>query len=417
MKLPWESKNKSWGVTAFLTIAASIIFFLVLYRWDKVAEIIGLFTKSLAPITYGLILAYLLNPLVNVIERSALLPLFKKIFRKNKKRAAGFARGVSIFFAWVASVVFVVVIFALIIPELYSSIETLISKIPEYSAHIVEEATKILKENPEIVVYIQDLTENFSTDFTKIMTGVKDWIPNLNVMITGLTDSVWAVVSVFFNILVGIIVSVYVLKDKEKFVAQFKKLFYSTMSYKKANNTIAFWRLTHDKFGNFITGKIFDSLIIGVICFIILIIANIPYAALISVIVGVTNVIPFFGPFIGAIPSAFLVLLVDPLKCITFVIIIILLQQFDGNILGPKILGDTTGVSSFWVVFSIMLGSGLFGVVGMVCSVPVFAVFYTLVKDGCHIALRKKGIDYSTETFEKIDHIDEDTKAPKWINK
>ena len=211
--------------------------------------------------------------------------------------------------------------------------------------------------------------------------------------------------------------SVYVLKDKEKFVAQFKKLFYSTMSYRKANNTIAFWRLTHDKFGNFITGKIFDSLIIGVICFIILIIANIPYAALISVIIGVTNVIPFFGPFIGAIPSAFLVLLVDPLKCITFVIIIILLQQFDGNILGPKILGDTTGVSSFWVVFSIMLGSGLFGVVGMVCSVPVFAVFYTLVKDGCHVALRKKGIDYSTETFEKIDHIDEDTKAPKWINK
>ncbi len=417
MKLPWENKNKSWGITAFLTIAASIIFFLVLYRWDKVSQIIGLFTKSLAPITYGLILAYLLNPLVNVIEHSALLPLFNKIFKKNKKRASGFARGISIFFAWILSVVFVVVIFALIIPELYSSIETLISKIPEYSAHIVEEATKILKENPEIVVYIQDLTENFSTDFTKIMTGVKDWIPNLNVMITGLTDSVWAVVSVLFNILVGIIVSVYVLKDKEKFVAQFKKLFYSTMSYKKANNTIAFWRLTHDKFGNFITGKIFDSLIIGVLCFIILIIANIPYAALISVIIGVTNVIPFFGPFIGAIPSAFLVLLVDPLKCITFVIIIILLQQFDGNILGPKILGDTTGVSSFWVMFSIMLGSGLFGVVGMVCSVPVFAVLYTLVKDGCHIALRKKGIDYSTETFEKIDHIDEDTKAPKWINK
>ncbi len=417
MKLPWENKNKSWGITAFLTIAASILFFIVLYRWDKVSQIIALFTKSLAPITYGLILAYLLNPLVNVIEHALLLPLFNKIFRKNRKRATGFARGTSIFFAWIVSVVFVVVIFALIIPELYASIETLISKIPEYSAHIVEEANKILKENPEIVIYIQDLTENFSTDFTKIMTGVKDWIPNLNVMITGLTDSVWAVVSVLFNILVGIIVSVYVLKDKEKFVAQFKRLFYSTMSYRKANNTIAFWRLTHDKFGNFITGKIFDSLIIGILCFIILIIANIPYAALISVIIGVTNVIPFFGPFIGAIPSAFLVLLIDPLKCITFVIIIILLQQFDGNILGPKILGDTTGVSSFWVMFSIMLGSGLFGVVGMICSVPVFAVLYTLVKDGCHVALRKKGIDYSTETFERIDHIDEDTKAPKWINK
>jgi len=187
------------------------------------------------------------------------------------------------------------------------------------------------------------------------------------------------------------------------------------MPLKNANNTIAFWRLTHDKFGNFITGKIFDSLIIGLLCFIILTLVNMPYAALVSAIVGVTNVIPFFGPFIGAIPSAFLILLVDPIKCITFVLIIIILQQFDGNILGPKILGSTTGISSFWVMFSILVGSGLFGVWGMVCAVPLFAVIYTLVKDFCHNSLRKKGIDYSSETYERIDHIDEDTNAPKWL--
>ena len=274
-----------------------------------------------------------------------------------------------------------------------------------------------MKENPEIQSYLQTFLNGFSTDITKVMTSIKDWLPNIEVMIVGLTDSVSAVIAVLFNLFVGVIVSVYVLKDKERFVAQFKRLFYSTMSYKHANRSIAFFRLTHDKFGNFIIGKIFDSMIIGVLCFVLLTLFKIPYTALISVIVGVTNIIPFFGPFIGAIPSAFLVLMVDPVKCITFIIIIIVLQQFDGNILGPRILGNTTGISSFWVLFSILVGSELFGVWGMVCAVPVFAVLYTLIKDGCHGALRKKGIDYSTETFEKIDHIDEDTKTPVWINK
>ena len=139
----------------------------------------------------------------------------------------------------------------------------------------------------------------------------------------------------------------------------------------------------------------------------------VPYSVLVSVIVGITNVIPFFGPFIGAIPSAFLILLADPVKCITFVVIIIILQQFDGNILGPKILGNTTGISSFWVLFSILVGSGLFGAWGMVCAVPVFAVIYSIAHEMCHISLRRKGIDYSTETYKKLGYIDETTGAPE----
>ena len=417
MKLPWEKKHILWGVTAFLTIAAAILFYMIIEKWETVQGVLSLVAKSIRPITYGLILAYLLNPLLNVIEHSFMLPLGKTLFKKNQKRARAMARYSSIFLAWMVALVFIYTLFALVMPEIYKSIESLIEIVPEYGNRLIKNANNILRENPGILKFLENFVSGFTTDFAEIMQKIQDWMPNLNVMITSLTGSVYAVIETLFNMLVGIIVSVYILKDKEKFVAQIKRIFYSTMSFKKANNVIAFWRLTHDKFGNFITGKIFDSMIIGVLCFIILAIFNIPYSALISVIVGVTNVIPFFGPFIGAIPSAILILFADPIKCITFVIVIIVLQQFDGNILGPRILGSTTGLSSFWVMFAILVGSGLFGIWGMVCSVPLFAVIYTLVGDSCHQSLRNKGVDYSSETFEKIDHIDENSKAPVWLDR
>lgn len=417
MKIPWEKKHKTWGIAVFLVIAVAIALFFALDKWGQVWNVVKLVVKSLEPITYGLIMAYLLNPMMSFIERKAMLPLFKKVFKHNADRAKGLARGTSILLAWVIVIAAILALLALIIPEVYKSIESLISKIPEYSAYIGNFINGILKDNPGMASYLQSFTDNFSTDFTGVMTSIKEWLPNVNVFIDNLAESLTAFVSVLFNTFVGIIVSVYVLKDKEKFVAQIKRIFYSTMSNKRANSVISFCRLTNDKFGSFIIGKIIDSVIIGIMCYITLLITGMPYAPLVSVIVGVTNVIPFFGPFMGAIPSALLILMADPIKALMFVVIIFLLQQFDGNVLGPKILGNTTGISSFWVMFSILVGSALFGAWGMICSVPMFAVIYTLVKDGCHIALREKGIDYSSETFEKIDHIDEDTNAPVWLKK
>jgi len=415
MKLPWEKKHRIWAVSAFLTIAAAIVFFMLLYKWTRVWEIASIFIRSLEPILYGLVMAYLLNPLMASIENYATLPIMKKIIKKDSKKAKSVARGLSIVLAWIVTIAFIFALFALIFPEIYESVENFIESVPVYSENVIGAAERIIDKYPDIEEFFVDITKSMSTDLPGILDSAKSLLPNLNVILTHLTDSIYAVITTAMNLVVGAIVSVYILKDKEKFAAQSKKLLYSTMSYKKANNVIAFWRLTHEKFGNFIIGKIFDSMIIGVLCFVILTVANIPYAALVSVIVGVTNVIPFFGPFIGAIPSALLILLVDPVKCLTFLVIILLLQQFDGNVLGPKILGTTTGISSFWVIFAILIGSGLFGFWGMVCSVPMFAVIYTLAKDGCHYALRKKGIDYSSETFQRIDHIDEDTKAPVWL--
>lgn len=414
MKLPWDKKQLCWGITAFLTIAASIAFYMMFTHWESVRGVILIIVQSVRPITYGLIMAYLLNPLMNGIENNLIKPLTKSVFKKKERCVGKVSRGVSIFLTWCSALLFVFALVALVVPQLYESIESLIIKIPEYTEKALTWGNNLLEKNPEILAYLNKSISGFSTNLTEIAKKVEQILPNVNVIIVRLSSSLYEAVISVLNLIIGLIVSVYVLKDKEKFIAQSKRLLYSTMSVDGANRVVSLGKRTHSKFGNFITGKIFDSIIIGVLCFIILSIFRIPYSALVSVIVGVTNVIPFFGPFIGAIPSALLILFVDPLKCLTFIIIIIVLQQFDGNILGPRILGSTTGVPSFWVMFSILVGSGLFGIWGMVCAVPLFAVIYSLIREGCTKSLREKGIDYTAETYEKIDSIDVKTKAPVW---
>ncbi len=417
MKLPWDKKHICWAIILFLTIAASVIFFMILQKWEVVWNGITILFKSLRPITYGLILAYLLNPMMIFIEKKAVLPIIKKISRKKTSEISGVVRGIAIVITWLITCLLVFALAALVLPEIFKSIEMLVSKMPEYADHILEWLDELLEKNPEIFEFLRQSVSGFTTNLTEVINRVAEAIPNLSVLIMGLSSSVYSIILAVINVFVGVIVSVYILKDKEKFVAHIKKLLYSILSVKNANKFISFFRLSHEKFGKFLTGKIFDSLIIGFLCFVILTLFNIPYSVLISVVVGVTNIIPFFGPFIGAIPSAFLVLCVDPIKCLTFVVIILLIQQFDGNILGPKILGNTTGISSFWVLFSILLGSSLFGFWGMICAVPLCAVIYTLLKEYCRKTMKRRGMDYSSESFERIDHIDDKTKAPVWFDK
>ena len=415
MKLPWEKKHLCWGITAFFTIIASILFYMMLQRWYVIEAVLGLITKSLAPITYGLILAYLINPLMNWIEHGIVFPIVAAVARKKNKRVHTISRMISVIVSWAFTIAVIYALLALVLPEITESIESLIVSLPEYANHAMEWGGDFIKKNPAIETFLQQSIAGFSSNVRNIASKLNEFLPDIDTLLAGVTSSLYSVVSAILNVLIGVIVSVYVLKDKERFTAQSKKVLYSIMPIEKANNVIALFRMTHDKFGNFITGKIFDSMIIGVICFVVMTIFKMPYPVLISVIVGVTNVIPFFGPFIGAVPSALLILFAKPGDCIGFIIFIILLQQFDGNILGPKILGSSTGISSFWVLFSILVGSGLFGIWGMVCSVPLFAVIYNLVREGCHKSLKKKGVDYTSETYEKIDHIDEETKAPVWL--
>ncbi len=218
-------------------------------------------------------------------------------------------------------------------------------------------------------------------------------------LVTGISLSVMNVINIVKNLLIGLIVAIYVVNSKETFISQAKKITYSILPEPNAAFVIDQFRLAHRMFGGFIIGKMIDSLIIGVICFVGMSILNIPYVMLVSVIIGVTNIIPFFGPFIGAIPSALLILLANPLKSLYFLVFVLVLQQFDGNILGPKILGDSTGLSSFWVLFSILLFGGLWGFIGMVIGVPLFAVIYHLIRLTVNHFLRKKELSTVTEEY------------------
>ena len=224
-------------------------------------------------------------------------------------------------------------------------------------------------------------------------------------------------VKLLFNTIIGLIVSVYVLMEKEKFIGQSKKIIYAIFKPERGNIIVRTVRKSNQIFGGFITGKILDSVIIGVICYVVLLIMNMPYTVLVSVIVGVTNVIPFFGPYIGAIPSFIIIALANPLQGLYFLIFIIILQQFDGNILGPKILGNSTGLSSFWVVFAILIGGGMFGVPGMILGVPTFAVIYYIVRNIVNYFLRKRSLPDKTDEYIMLVDIDTKTNAMNYKEK
>lgn len=246
---------------------------------------------------------------------------------------------------------------------------------------------------------------------------LEDWLRK-NVLqqsdfIASITTGVYNVVRAIFNVIIGFIVAVYVLMTKEKFIGQLKKIIYAIFRPRYGNVVMEVIRKADDVFGGFFIGKIIDSLIIGCICFVGLAILRMPYVALVSVIVGVTNIIPFFGPYIGAIPSVILIFLVDPMKGLYFIIFIIVLQQVDGNVIGPKILGNTTGLSPFWVIFAILLFGGSFGVIGMLFGVPIFAVLYYIIKRVVEHVLKKRRLPEGTDEYIELDTVDTVTNEVK----
>jgi predicted PurR-regulated permease PerM len=220
------------------------------------------------------------------------------------------------------------------------------------------------------------------------------------------------VVTGVYNLVIGIIVSVYLLSNREAFIASAKRILYSILSVDTAKRFLNVLRFADRTFIGFINGKLLDSAIIGLICYIGCSILQMPYALLVSVMIGITNIIPFFGPLIGAVPSALIILMVDPVKCLVFVIFVILLQQLDGNIIGPKILGNSVGINGFWVMFSIIIGAGFFGFWGMVLGVPVFVVIYTIIKESVRRKLLRNDLPTDEASYTNLDYIDPVTLKP-----
>ena len=392
-----------WGVTALTVLLLLVAAVFVVMRWSLVAALGAKIANILAPVIYGAVFAYLLNPVYNRVQ-AAVMKMTEKIItqEEGRKRLGGFLGTLASLFLLVAVVVGLI---SMLIPQLINSISGVMETLPASINNLEIWLEKVLADNP-------DLEQQVMQHYGAAADYLQNWltnvvVPNIYRIIGSVSSGVVLVVRAVFDILIGLIVMVYLLNMKEKLLAQAKMIIYGLFPLKIANKVIEEGRYVHQVFGGFIIGKLLDSLIIGLICFVLLGFANMPYVLLVSVIVGVTNVIPFFGPFIGAIPSAFLILLSDPMKCLYFLIFILLLQQFDGNILGPKILGDSTGLSSFWVLFSILLFGGLMGFVGMIIAVPTFAVIYRLVTEFTTWKLGKKALSDSLDSYDRLDSIDE----------
>ncbi len=393
-----------WGVTALAVIASSVAFVFFLLKFNLVASVTGRIINVLMPVIYGAVLAYLMLPVYNKTVKLVTDGLSEKL--KNETVIRRLAKSAGTLASLALLVAIVAGLLSMILPQIYTSVLGLQDTIGGNINNVSLWLRKTLEDNSTLEQFVVPIYEQTAT---KIETWLStELVPNISLFIGELSSGLISVFTVLKNILIGLIVMVYLLNIKETLAAQSKKIIYSLFNLKQANRIIQEVRFAHGVFGGFITGKLLDSLIIGVLCFFSLRLLKMPYVLLISVIIGVTNVIPFFGPFIGAIPSAFLILLVSPMKCLYFLIFVLVLQQFDGNILGPKILGDSTGLPSFWVLFSILLFGGLFGFVGMIIAVPTFAVIYRLVSDYVNRSLGKKNLSSQTDDYKELDYIDED---------
>ena len=404
------------GAVVFCVIAASTLFAYLIFHFSVIRSFCVRVLRVLRPFLYGFVLAYLLLPVYNRLRS-----LFKKLFCRNKtlvdramRRRGALAGGLAVVVTMLFFFALVVGFGFLVLPELSRSIVSIVRAAPDTGMRAIAWAEKLLKDNPEIEATVTDLIARYVGD-------VNDWaeehlLPYVSEFVNGLSNSIIVTLTETFNFvkntLIGTIAAIYMLVSKERFAAQGKKLTYSIFPIKTANLFLENTRFVHRTFSGFISGRLLDSLIIGFFCYIFCAIARMPYAVLISVIIGVTNILPFFGPFIGAIPSALLILTVSPLQCFYFVIFIIVLQQFDGNVLGPRIIGGAVGLSSFWVMFSILFFGGLFGFIGMIVGVPLCALILSLIAALCRRRLEKWGLPVDSKAYEGVGSFDAETRSP-----
>lgn len=406
MKSRMNKKYIQIGIIAFLVIVCSILFFFVFFQMENFKSGIRSFVATLNPILYGLIIAYLLTPIVNFLERKVFYPIalnkHDSISYKKKKAI----RIVSVIITLVIIISLLSILLMTVIPQVIDSVSSLSVMLPVYIAGIQNWGNNLWIANQEWLETIADLINIKETNFVDFFSNT--FVPSLQTWAKGLSSGIIAALKSVWNVVIGLVISIYVLVNKELFAAQAKKIIYALFSRPRANLLIKDTRYVSNTFVGFLGGKIVDSLIIFVICLLGCSILRMPYAILISVIVGVTNIIPFFGPFIGAVPSAFLILIVDPVKCLYFIIFVLVLQQLDGNVIGPLILGDSTGLSGFWVIFAITVFGGLWGVLGMIVGIPLFAVVYALIKRYVERCLRRKNLPENTSAYKPLKVIADD---------
>lgn len=407
MKFRWDKKYLYWGITAFCVVVASALFYYLLFQMPSWLALVSKVISILNPIIYGAAIAYFLNPLVKFFEKYT-YKFLKKVKVQVKKRVKTWIRLFTVILSLALALLAIYGLLALLIPEVINSIVNIAENFTRYANNVETWFMERFSDN-----------ETWKPEFLEVMNTVSgylqnwltnDLLPRLEELVKSLSSGVFGFLKILYNFLIGLIISIYILVSKENFAGKLKRMLYSFSSIGFANAVIHNLRFVDVKFGGFIIGKIIDSAIIGVLCYIGTSILNMPYALLVSVIVGITNVIPFFGPFLGAIPCAILIFVVSPIKAVYFAIFILGLQQLDGNFIGPKVLGESTGMSSFMVIVAIMIGSGLMGVLGMFVAVPVCSVLIAFGQLIMEKRIRAKNLPEDLEVYKNMESIDPKTR-------
>lgn len=398
-KIDFNTRYGKLGLTIFLTGAALILCIFAVFNMSQVKAVIDEINDILFPFYLGIVMAYLLCPIYNGAMKHAYKWGTNMLLKPTM--AYTLARFMASFVAVVFLSFVVGSLIMLVIPDLIASIISLIKGIPEMADGISLWVQEHIEQNPDLVLLLQGKIEETTNGFF-------DWaqaniIPGAESLLEGVSVGVLGTFGIAVDLLVALVICVYVLNSKEIFQAQAKKFILAVFSPKKAEEIFEFGKICNHTFGGFINGKIIDSIIIGILCFIAMTFLKLPLALLISVVVGVTNIIPFFGPFIGAIPSTILLLCIDPVAALKFAVMVLALQQLDGNVIGPKILGKATKLASFWVMFAILVGGGLFGFVGMILGVPTMAVIYVYFSKYINGKLVEKDLPSDTEIYECFD--------------
>ncbi len=391
MKIVPNKKYNTIALYAALVIAANVLLIVAILKFDAIASVFGTLMSVLSPVIWGLIIAFLMNPIMVNTE---------KLFKKKKEGSSG--KLMRAFSVTIASLVFlgiVVGLLVIVVPELVESIKNLFNNMGDLRNKLENWIKNTFSNYPSLVDTATEKIDAFTKDASVIFEKIQP-------MMDDLVSGAWDVLSFIKDFVLGFIVSIYMLCNKETLLAQIKKTIVSITKKSTCAKIMNVSSQANKVFSGFITGKIIDSIIIGLLCFIGLTLMGMPYNIMIAVIVGVTNIIPFFGPIIGAVPSTLLMLIVDPKKAILLFIFILILQQFDGNILGPKILGDSTGLPGFWVLVSLIICGGLFGFAGMVLAVPMFALLYSFTRSWVENKLKIKKLPVTTEYYKQdIEHL------------
>lgn len=408
MKHKIENKYLYTGLTAFLVIGASLLLYFFFLRFEDFISIIGKIIHILKPLIYGIVIAFILTQVFNYVDKRLSKLLIEKM--DDKELAKKYSKIISITISILVLFLVLFLILYILIPKLMISILGIIESWSYNVDNIEAWLRGLLKESPALEKIVLDAVNDSSTSILSWISGAL--LPQMEMLMSSVTTGLNDMYTFITDFIIGLVFSIYILANKTKFIADLKKATYTILGIKKGNSVLNGARYSYKVFNAFVKGKLITSGIIGTACYIGMIILRLPHALLISMIVAITNVIPFFGPFIGWIPSVILIAMVSPLKALYFSILILILQQIEGNILEPKIVGNTTGISGFWVLFAIIVFGELFGFVGMIFGVPVFAIIYKFVSHEADKYLLKNKLPIDEEDYIDLKYIDETTRRP-----